>query len=86
MGAKAPQATVSGPGIDQGYETPAVALSAAITLAQQADGETTLYVRRSDGSPYGRIERDAGGSVLITRIEKVPNGGPGITVGFEWES
>lgn len=67
MGAKKPLATVSAPGLDRGYESPAVALSAAITFATRADSETTVYVRGADDSPYGRVERDALGGLLVYR-------------------
>lgn len=67
MGARRPAATVSAPGLDRGYETPGVALSAAITFATRANVETTIYVRDTDDSPYGRVERDALGGLLIYR-------------------
>lgn len=69
MGAKRPAATVSGPGVDRGYESPAVALSAAITFAGRARDETTMYVREADGTAYGRVERDDTGSLAIYRAK-----------------
>lgn len=51
--------TVSGGAVDRKFPAGGdVALSAAINLAQRH--RTTMYVRTPDGSPFGRVEFDAG--------------------------
>ena len=70
MGAKTTAATVSGSGIDRGFGSTAIALSAAISIAsQQIQREATLYVRDAAGDIYGRVERDAHGDILVYRTE-----------------
>lgn len=69
MGAKKPAATVSGPGVDRSFASPAVALSAAMTIASRAPGETTLYVRDADGNVYGSVVRAAQGGLTVYRTD-----------------
>lgn len=57
--------TVSGPGIDKGYDTSGVAVSAAVTVASRAKFPVTLYVRDGDGKTVGRVESDGKGTVRV---------------------
>jgi hypothetical protein len=61
--------TVSGPEIDKAYETPGIAMSAAITFAEHSKTPVTLYVRDAHGDVLVRVERDEHRRTTVRRAK-----------------